>query len=81
MSVHDALVETGHSNAERAGWADHAIEKAYRQKGLCGDDYETAITDILADLFHLAARQGLEPEKLRDRAWDHYLYESDLEAA
>lgn len=42
------------------------------------DDIEAGISDLAADLLHLAAEYGVDPEQLQRRAWHHYVAETIL---
>lgn len=55
----------GVKNGERADWAEQSLS-IFRQT--CGyppgDDNECPIKDLIADLLHLADREGLDGERL-----------------
>ncbi len=79
MSVEDVLDETGHSNNERAAWAEEALA-AYLSGKKDEEDIEANLTDLVADLLHLAAANKVDAALVLRRAWDHYAYEKRLEA-
>lgn len=43
------------------------------------EDAETTLTDLFADLFHLAHRRGLDPVDVVDRAHNRFTEEQDEE--
>jgi hypothetical protein len=69
-------------------WADMAQAAAETYAALAepgstftrDEDAETTLTDLIADLFHLAHRCGLDPAYLTDRARDHFDEEQAEEA-
>ena len=67
--------ETGILNSTRAEWASQAVD-LYRGQNRCGDDWETAITDLMADLCHLANREGSDVAVIHARAFNHYFEEA-----
>ncbi len=63
--------EAGICNEDRADRAATACE-AYSQTKGTDDDMESSIGDLMADLLHYCAQEGLDPERMRDRAWMHF---------
>lgn len=63
--------EAGISNEERAERAATACS-AYSQTKGTDDDMEACIGDLMADLLHYAASEGLDPETLHRRAIMHF---------
>ena len=62
--------------------ADHAQASVWHHQEISGNkadgkgDKDVAIVDLLADLKHLAAREGLEWPELERRAENHFTSEA-----
>lgn len=54
----------GNTNGARAQWAEDALLVFRRNKYPDRDDHERPIKDLIADLLHLADREGLDGEHL-----------------
>lgn len=68
------------TNDKRAGWARDACRTYAEATGLNMDDeVDTAISDLIASLLHLADMNGLCPDTIPERAKMHYEYESAYE--
>lgn len=76
MTITQGELETGITNEERGRWVESELD-SYRRKGHTGDDYDTAISDMIADLIHLANSKGEDAEAIKDRAWMNY--EAEIE--
>lgn len=63
-------------NEKRAAWGLEAVETYAARTGLdispSADGVETAISDLLADLQHVADREGLDFADMVERARNHY---------
>jgi hypothetical protein len=59
-------------NERRADWAEEAVEAFAMASRMEGEDRETQVHDLLADLRHLCDRWGLKFDKLNDKAEFHY---------
>lgn len=67
------------TNDERAAWAADSARVYADWTGLDYDgEVDTAISDLIASLLHLADRNGLCPETLIQRAQMHYEAEVEL---
>ena len=77
MKETEIELETGVSNGQRAKWAEEALA-GYLKGKKAEEDVEDNLSDLIADLCHLAEANGLSPLELMARAWDHYEYESKL---
>lgn len=71
------------TNARRAGWAEAALstytELTFGGRGyleLVAEDQKTALVDLLADLIHLARRDGTEFDVALGWAREHAAVES-----
>lgn len=62
----------GISNTERAKRAAQTLEKYKRVYAAPGYDTQEAITDLIADLLHLARAGKLEPENILTMAQYHF---------
>jgi hypothetical protein len=60
------------TNAERAGWADEALQAFIARTGV---DCEDSLADLLADLMHWADKSGLSFTGELRRARFHYAVE------
>ena len=61
--------------------ARHALE-AYRAAVYAPRDFEdmgTAITDLVADLLHIASGHGYDPERITEAALDHHAAETETD--
>jgi len=67
------------TNAERAAWAERAVRYFARASGQGREPLETSVVDLLADLMHLAEREGLDLHRLAERA--HLHFSAELEEA
>ena len=65
------------NNDDRANWAEAAL-RAFQ--AVTKTDDEDAVSDLIGDLLHLAARQGLDPQLMLDRAQANYEAECEEEA-
>lgn len=65
-------------NVKRAGWAEAAVMTFARKTGQdkSGDDMETILADLLADVMHLVAREKLKFDDVLVRAKAHYREET-----
>lgn len=76
------------SNADRAAWAENAVntfgEETYMGRTFTatvieqpdeGDDAYTMIQDLICDLMHLAAKHGWDAKKVVESAISHFEYE------
>lgn len=59
------------ANDERAVWAENALIH-YMNQTTSADDYETALTDLLADLMHLCDREEVSFYRCFRLAEIHY---------
>jgi hypothetical protein len=73
-------------NATRAARANHALENWLAAAGVDlpdehteHDQYFEWISDLIADLYHLADTHNCEPERLTDYATTHYKAEVEEE--
>jgi hypothetical protein len=69
------------ANLERAEWAEEAMQ---RFRALTGQDPEAdgreeILSDLLADMLHLARFHGIDPYAVIERGERHYSYELDEE--
>lgn len=64
----------------RAQRAKTALAKYCRIKGEPLDCHETGIIDLMADLMHLARREGLDASNLFRMAQVHFLLEFETES-
>lgn len=64
----------------RAQRAEAALAEYCRVKGEPLDCHETGIIDLMADLMHLARREGLDASNLSRTAQVHFLLEFETEA-
>lgn len=62
-------------NERRADWAEEAVEAFALASRMEGEDRETQVHDLLADLRHLCDRWGLKWAKILDKALEHYVWE------
>lgn len=60
------------TNKDRAGWAKEAVDHFSKVVGAQDEDLETKMTDLLADMMHLADQNGLDFEKLTEHAENHF---------
>lgn len=60
------------TNEMRAEWAQKAVDAFAIATGIQNEDPETQISDLLADLMHLATSEGLDFRGLLDRARGHF---------
>lgn len=68
------------TNDERAEWAKDSCRLYADVTGLTlEDEVDTAISDLIASLLHLADMNGLCPDTILERAKMHYEYESAYE--
>ncbi|TJW14415.1 MAG: hypothetical protein E5W82_10590 [Mesorhizobium sp.] len=69
-------------NQTRAQWADSALSAFATECGMrdAGEDDETIMGDLLADLRHLADARGIDFDKLMRRANMNYEAEIQEEA-
>lgn len=71
-------------NEKRAAWGLEAVETYAARTGLdispSADGVETAISDLLADLHHVADREGLDFADMVERARNHYEAETAEES-
>lgn len=60
--------------ADRRRWRKYALValKTYTANPGIEDDPETALIDLIADLFHLAAFKGFEPREIARQALAHF---------
>jgi hypothetical protein len=66
------------TNDERADWAFVACQEFAEATGLSADDeLPTVITDLIANLLHLADREGMCVESCLDTARMHYEAEQE----
>ena len=65
------------TNDDRADWAQAAINAF---QAVTRTDDEDAVPDLIADLLHLAVRQGLDPQLMLDRAQSNFEAERAEEA-
>ena len=58
------------TNENRADWADHAMRAFAHTTGMdhAGEDQETVLQDLLADLMHLCDRDGMDFERAASSA-------------
>jgi hypothetical protein len=90
LSDDDALIVAGKTkNAERAGWAENAVNTFARetygrrtftrtvieQPGDGGDAY-TMVQDLIGDLLHLAVRHDWDPTEMLGRAQRNFEHEN-----
>jgi hypothetical protein len=69
-------------NEERASRAREACDTFAEASGLdVAEELPTLISDLIADLMHLADQSGLCPESLIDTAWMHFEAEVEEEIA
>lgn len=78
---HPDLNIGGVPNEQRAGWAAASLKTFTELTGLSeGDGFATAVSDLLADLMHLAGAHGYEPcaflSDTCERATGHFRAES-----
>jgi hypothetical protein len=59
-------------NNERAGWARVGVKAFAKRTGIGDDDIATQVSDLLADLMHLADLEQLDWEDIVRRADGHY---------
>lgn len=65
------------TNSERAEWAADAARVYADATGLDYDcEVDTAISDLIASLLHLADEQGLCPDTMIQRGQMHYEHEA-----
>ena len=65
------------SNEERAQVAQAALEARGLPGGEYGPDEITeAVTDLIADLLHLADTSGADARRVFLRAWEHFTAEA-----
>ena len=75
-------VRGGPTNSERASWAADSARVYADATGLDYDtEADTAISDLIASLLHLADEQGLCPETMLQRGQMHYEHEAAEEDA
>jgi hypothetical protein len=67
------------TNTDRAEYAAAACRAYEMEKG--GDEIFTVIVDLIADLLHLASREGVDPERCVRLGVDHYERERLEESA
>lgn len=60
------------TNGERAAWAALACSSFADAVGMEDEDFPTVISDLMANLLHLAAQEGMCVESLLARAKMHY---------
>ena len=58
----------GPKNGTRAVWAETAVDAFLSATGEAHGDYDSAISDLMADLLHFADKVGLDGEVLLARA-------------
>lgn len=67
------------TNNDRAKWAEAAVQAFADVTGLDtskdADGFDTAISDLLADIRHLCDREGLDMGEMDRRAHKRYLEE------
>ncbi len=61
----------------RTQLAEAVLAEYCRLKGEPLDSYETGITDLMADLMHLARKEGLDGFELSRMAQMHFLVETE----
>lgn len=70
LDAHDARGTA--SNLARAEWAREALERFARRSGLLSsrtqEDFETIVSDFLADLLHLCRMNDVDFDECADRA-------------
>lgn len=66
---HEVPLSREVTNSDRAIWARIALEAFQAETGT---DDEDALSDLIADLLHLADRTGEDFRKALDRGFDHY---------
>ena len=62
----------GPTNEDRAEWALLAVESFRHVVNMGGEDLDTVISDLLADLRHLADSEDLDFEEMLQWAYAHY---------
>jgi len=70
------MSETIGENKARAAATKKAVYEHVRMRKTQWDAWESHITDLMTDLCHLAGQQGIPPERLLDRALNHYMEET-----
>lgn len=70
------------TNEERAQWADNAIQLFARETGLdgAGEEDETKLKDLLADIRHWCDQKGLDYEQINDHSFGVHAEELAEEA-
>ena len=65
-------------NDDRAEWAQNALDAFASVTGMntAGEDAETIMTDLLADLMHWSDRNGVKFSDVLSRAQSHYSEET-----
>lgn len=61
----------------RTQLAEAVLAEYCRLKGEPLESYETGITDLMADLMHLARKEGLDGFELSKMAQMHFLVETE----
>lgn len=59
-------------NEQRAEWAAASLSTFAQEAGMENEDKQTQLTDLLADLQHLAARDGLDFAQALRMGAQHY---------
>ena len=72
----NALYPLVGKNIDRAEWARVAVIAFGLETGVHCEDMETQISDLVADLKHLACAEGVDWDIVEKRANMHYRYEN-----
>jgi hypothetical protein len=67
------------TNKDRAGWAHEALRRFGEITGVGDEDLKTQISDLVADLMHLAKIESVDFDDVLDSARMHYEAELDEE--
>lgn len=68
------------NNLDRADTADQALATFTRATGMQGEDYETRISDLVANLIHLCDREDVVIDDVITRAKQHHEFELEDES-
>ena len=68
------------TNRDRGEWANLAVEAFASVTRISGEDLDTKVADLLADLQHLCADNGVSFQGCLERAETHYRAEIDEDA-
>ena len=68
------------NNQDRASAARDVVDNFAFKMGIVDEDMELKISDLMADLYHLADQYGIEMQECIARGYGHYICEMHDEA-